>query len=468
MPVPTQTTLNAVLSHADANLVQSRERLFELLRIPSISAQPAHAADCARAAAWWRDQLAALGFEADVRPTAGHPVVVAHHPGAAGYQGPHILFYGHYDVQPVDPLELWHSPPFEPQLVDGPHGKRYVARGAVDDKGQTMMFLEALRAWQSAGGGIPARITMLIEGEEEVGSVNLDPFLEANKQDLAADLALISDTGMWDVNTPAVTTRLRGMTYAEVTLKAANRDLHSGIYGGSALNPINALTKILGQLQDENGRIQLPGFYDRVLPVTNAQRAQWDSLGFDEKTFLGGIGLSQPVGERGYSGLERLWARPTADINGIWGGYTGAGSKTVIASEASAKVSFRLVPNQDPAEVFEQFKRFVIERLPPDATASFAEFARAPGIEVSVDNPQVRAALDALDQEYGRPAVFAGCGGSIPVVTSLKSILGLDSLLVGFGLDDDQVHSPNEKFEEVCYHHGIRSHVRLLAKFAGG
>ena len=468
MPVPTQTILSNVLSHADANLVQSRERLFELLRIPSISAQPAHAADCARAATWWRDQLAVLGFEADVRPTAGHPVVVGHHSGAPGYKGPHILFYGHYDVQPVDPLELWHSPPFEPQLVDGPHGKRYVARGAVDDKGQTMMFLEALRAWQSAGGGIPARITMLIEGEEEVGSVNLDPFLEANKQDLAADLALISDTGMWDVNTPAVTTRLRGMTYAEVTLKAANRDLHSGIYGGSALNPINALTKILGQLQDENGRIQLPGFYDRVLPVTNAQRAQWDSLGFDEKAFLGGIGLSQPVGERGYSGLERLWARPTADINGIWGGYTGAGSKTVIASEASAKVSFRLVPNQDPAEVFEQFKRFVIERLPPDATASFAEFARAPGIEVSVDNPQVRAALDALDQEYGRPAVFAGCGGSIPVVTSLKSILGLDSLLVGFGLDDDQVHSPNEKFEEVCYHHGIRSHVRLLAKFAGG
>jgi len=467
MPMPTESTLNTVLSHVDAHLPESRDRLFELLRIPSISAQPAHAADCARAAAWWRDQLTALGFEADVRPTAGHPVVVAHHSGAAGYPGPHILFYGHYDVQPVDPLELWHSPPFEPQLVDGPHGKRYVARGAVDDKGQTMMFLEALRAWHSAGSGIPARITMLIEGEEEVGSVNLDPFLRANKHDLAADVALISDTGMWDVNTPAVTTRLRGMTYAEVTLKAANRDLHSGIYGGSALNPINALTKILGQLQDEDGRIQLPGFYDRVLPVTNAQRTQWDALGFDEKAFLGGVGLSHPVGERGYSGLERIWARPTADINGIWGGYTGAGSKTVIASEASAKVSFRLVPNQDPAEVFEQFKRFVTERLPPDATASFAEFASAPGIEVSVDNPQVRAALDALAKEYGRPAVFAGSGGSIPVVTSLKSILGLDSLLIGFGLDDDQVHSPNEKFEETCYHHGIRSHVRLLAKFAG-
>ena len=458
--------LTAVLDHADADLAASRGRLFELLRIPSVSAQPAHAPDCLRAAEWWQAQLAGLGFDAAVRPTAGHPVVVAHHPGAAGYKGPHILFYGHYDVQPVDPLSLWHSPPFEPQLVDGPRGNRYVARGAVDDKGQTLMFLEALRAWSLAGGGIPARVTVLIEGEEEVGSVNLDSFLLANKDELAADVALISDTGMWDAATPAVTTRLRGMTYAEVTLKAASRDLHSGLYGGSALNPINALTKILGELQDENGRIQLPGFYDKVKPVSNSQRAQWDALAFDEAAFLNGIGLTVPAGERGYSPLERLWARPTADINGIWGGYTGAGSKTVIASEASAKVSFRLVPNQDPAEVLEQFKQFVRDRLPPGATATFADFARAPGIEVNVDSPHVRAALAALGDEYGKPALLMGSGGSIPVVTSLRSILGVDSLLMGFGLDDDQVHSPNEKFEEVCFHHGIRSHVRLLAKFA--
>jgi acetylornithine deacetylase/succinyl-diaminopimelate desuccinylase-like protein len=468
MPAPTQSTLAAVLDHADANLAASRDNLFDLLRIKSISAQPAHAADCVKAAEWWRDQLMGLGFEASVRPTAGHPVVVGHLSGPADYSGPHILFYGHYDVQPVDPMSLWHSDPFDPQLVEGPRGKRYVARGAVDDKGQTLMFLEALRAWRTAGGGIPARLTVLIEGEEEVGSINLDPFLRANKADLAADVALISDTGMWDVETPAITTRLRGMTYAEVTLKAANRDLHSGLYGGSALNPINALTKILGELQDENGRIQLPGFYDRVSPISNAQRAQWDALGFDEAAFLGGIGLSAPVGERGYAALERLWARPTADINGIWGGYTGAGSKTVIASEASAKVSFRLVPGQDPDEVMEQFKRFVLDRLPPGATATFADFARAPGIEVNVDSPHVRSALAALGDEYGKPALLMGSGGSIPVVTSLRSILGVDSLLMGFGLDDDQVHSPNEKFEEACFHHGIRSHVRLLAKFAGG
>ena len=467
MPAPAQSTIAAVLTHVDANLAASRAKLFDLLRIKSISAQPAHVADCVTAAEWWRDQLSGLGFEASVRPTAGHPVVVGQFAGPADYKGPHILFYGHYDVQPVDPLSLWHNDPFDPQYVDGSRGKRYVARGAVDDKGQTVMFLEALRAWRTTGGGIPARITVLIECEEEVGSVNLDPFLRANKAALAADVALISDTGMWDAETPAITTRLRGMTYAEVTLKAANRDLHSGLFGGSALNPINALTKILGALQDENGHILLPNFYDKVSPVSNSQRAQWDALGFDEAAFLGGIGLTARAGERGYAALERLWARPTADINGIWGGYTGAGSKTVIASEASAKVSFRLVPDQDPDEVMEQFKRFVTERLPPGATVSFADFARAPGIEVNGDSPHVRAALAALADEYGKPAVLMGSGGSIPVVTSLRSILGVDSLLMGFGLDDDQIHSPNEKFEETCFHHGIRSHVRLLAKFAG-
>jgi acetylornithine deacetylase/succinyl-diaminopimelate desuccinylase-like protein len=461
-------TLATVLRHADAALDASRGRLFELLRIPSISAQPDHRRDCEHAAEWVRDQLTGLGFQAAVRPTTGHPLVVAHHAAPAGYQGPHILFYGHYDVQPVDPLELWHSPPFDPQLVDGPHGKRFVARGAVDDKGQTMMFIEAMRAWKATTGGIPAHITAIIEGEEEVGSPNLEPFLIANKQELAADLALISDTGMWDIDTPAVSTMLRGMTYTQVTLKAANRDLHSGLYGGSALNPINALTRILGDLQDANGRIQVPGFYDKVKPVSNAQRAQWDALGFDEQAFLGKIGLSEPAGERGYSALERLWARPTADINGIWGGYTGAGSKTVIASEASAKVSFRLVPNQDPNEVFEQFKRFVTDRLPPGATAEFAGYSRSPGIEVNIESPWVRAAQSILADEYGKPAVLAGCGGSIPVVTSLRTVLGLDTLLMGFGLDDDKVHSPNEKFEQRCFHHGIRSHIRLLAKFAGG
>ena len=461
-------TVETVLRHADAAFDQSREALFSLLRIPSISAQPAHQPDCQRAAKWWRERLAGLGFDASIRETPGHPVVVGYHPGPPGYSGPHVLFYGHYDVQPVDPLALWTSPPFEPQLVDGPHGKRFVARGAVDDKGQSVMFLEALRAWHTAGGGIPARITVLIEGEEEVGSVNLEPFVAAHKQDLASDIALISDTGMWDVDTPAVTTRLRGMNYTEVTLKAANRDLHSGLFGGSALNPINALTRILGELKDADGRIQLPGFYDSVKPISNAQRAQWDALGFDEKAFLGSIGLSVPAGERGYGPLERLWGRPTADINGIWGGYTGEGSKTVIAAEASAKVSFRLVPGQDPAEVFEQFKRFVAERLPADAHVEFKSLSGAPAFEANLESPWVHAVQAVLRDEYGREPVLMGSGGSVPVVTSLHKVLGIDTLLMGFSLDDDQVHSPNEKFEQRCFQHGIRSHVRLLAKFAGG
>ena len=468
MPAPSQATVETVLHHIDAGLDASRARLFDLLRIQSISAQPAHAADCQRAADYVRAQLADLGFAAEIHPTPGHPIVVAQHQGPPGYTGPHVLFYGHYDVQPVDPLSLWHSPPFDPQLVDGPHGKRFVARGAVDDKGQTTMFLEALRAWHTAGGGIPARLTLVIEGEEETGSVNLEPFLIANKDMLKSDVALISDTNMWDIDTPAVTTRLRGIAYCEVTLKAASRDLHSGMFGGSALNPINALTRILGDLQDADGRIQLPGFYDRVKPVTNAQRAQWDALHFDEAAFLGGIGLSKPVGERGYSALERLWARPTADINGIWGGYTEAGSKTVIASEASAKVSFRLVADQDPNEVYAQFQSFIKDRLPEGATVTFQSHSSSQGIEVNTDQPWVRAAQDVLAAEYGRPAVLIGCGGSVPVVNSMHRVLGIDTLLMGFGLDDDQIHSPNEKFEQRCFHHGIRSHARLLAKFAGG
>ena len=458
--------LDIVLDHIEAGLDASRDRWLSLLRIPSVSAQPSHAADCAAAAEWLRAELAAIGFTAAVRPTAGHPVVLAHHPGTGA--GPRLLYYGHYDVQPPEPLELWTSPPFDPAIIDGPSGPRIVARGAVDDKGQVMMWLEALRAWHEAVGGPPCPTTVLIEGEEEVGSVSLEPFLTEHRDALAADIAIISDTGMWDVATPAITTGLRGMVYAEVTLHAANRDLHSGMYGGSALNPINALTRILGELHDAQGRIQLEGFYDGVRELSNWQRAQWDGLRFDEAAYLGDIGLSTPVGEQGRTPLERLWARPTADINGIWGGYTGPGSKTVIAAQASAKVSFRLVPGQDPASVFEAFQRFVTDRLPPDARAEFTQFASAPGIEVASDSAWVQAAQAALADEYGRPAVLTGCGGSIPVVESMRRLLGLDSLLVGFGLSDDQVHSPNEKFDWRCFHGGLRSHARLLARLAEG
>jgi acetylornithine deacetylase/succinyl-diaminopimelate desuccinylase-like protein len=464
MPALPNADLPSMLAGIDAGLDFSVRRLFDLLRIPSVSAQPAHAADCDAAAAWLAAELTAIGFTAVQHATAGRPIVLAHHPGTG--LGPRVLYYGHYDVQPAEPLDLWNSPPFSPVMADGPHGPRITARGAVDDKGQLVMWLEALRAWHAAAGGPPVPVTVLIEGEEEIGSVNLEPFLMTHREALAADVCLISDTGMWDIDTPALTTGLRGMVYAEVTVHGASRDLHSGMFGGSALNAVNALTAALGGLHGQDGRVQLPGFYDGVAEPSAGQRAGWDALGFDEAAFLAGIGLSVPVGERGRTALERLWARPTADINGIWGGYTGVGSKTVIAAEASAKVSFRLVPGQDPAAVFDAFKRFVAGRLPADARADFQLFASAPGVEIPPGSRWVQAAQTVLSEEYGRPAVLIGAGGSIPVVESMQRLLNLASLMMGFGLDDDQIHSPNEKFELRCFHHGIRSHIRLLAELA--
>ena len=460
--------MNAIekaLAHAEAGLDGARERWFDLLRIPSISANPAHAGDCAHAADWVAARLREMGFTAPIHATPGHPVVIAHHPGPGG-NAPHVLFYGHYDVQPADPLELWQSAPFDPVLSDGPHGKRVVARGAVDDKGQTMMWLEALRAWHAVAGGPPCRVTVLVEGEEEVGSPNLDEVLEKHAAELSADIAVISDTNMWDIATPAISTRLRGLVYAQIDLRAANKDLHSGLFGGSALNPINALTRILGDLTDDQGRIQLPGFYDGIAEPPPEVLRQWQALGFDEAAFLRGIGLSVPVGEKDRSALERLWARPTADINGIWGGYMGEGSKTVIPAEAHAKISFRLVPGQEPAQIIAGLRNFIVDRLPEDARVSIQVFSTSPGIEIASDSPWVRKAEVALAAEYGRAPVLQGCGGSIPVVESLRRILGLDSLLIGFGLEDDQVHSPNEKFEWRCFHQGMRSHIRLLGALA--
>lgn len=456
--------LGQILAHIDATRSEAHGRLADFLRIPSISAQPAHAEDCRRAAAWAADHLTGSGFSARVCETGGHPVVIADHPGKG--DGPHLLYYGHYDVQPAEPLNLWTSPPFEPVIVPGKHGPKIVARGAVDDKGQVSMWLEAFRAWHDIAGGPPCRITVLIEGEEEVGTENLLAFLRNNRDALRADVAVISDTGMWDIDTPALSTRLRGIVYTEVRLHAANRDLHSGIYGGSALNPINALTRILGDLHDENGRVQLPGFYDEIEELSPELAAQWQALGFDEAAFLAEVGLTTPAGERGLSGLHRLWGRPTADINGIWGGYQGTGPKTVIAAEAGAKVSFRLVPYQQPEKIFAAFSRFVESRAPADAKITVEKLSGGPAIEVPADNAVMHAAVHALQDEYGKPPVSIGCGGSIPVVEAMHSILGLDCVLMGFGLDDDQVHSPNEKFEIRCLDHGTRAHARLLAALA--
>jgi acetylornithine deacetylase/succinyl-diaminopimelate desuccinylase-like protein len=450
-----------VLDHIAATRDESRRRLTHFLSIPSVSAQPAHAPDCRRAAAWAQAELDTMGFSTRLVETPGHPVVLAQHAGP-GPDSPHLLYYGHYDVQPAEPLHLWTSPAFEPVITEGPNGPRIVARGAVDDKGQVSLWFESFRAWHHVTGSLPARITVVLEGEEEIGSVNLEPFLRDHAADLAADIAIISDTNMWDIDTPAITTRLRGMVYAELRVRGPLRDLHSGLFGGSALNPLNALTRILGALHDAQGRVQLPGFYDGVADLSPAQRHQWDALHFDETAFLNEIGLHHPAGEQGRGGLERIWARPTADINGIWGGYQGAGAKTVIASEAGAKVSFRLVAGQDPARILESFRAFVAAHAPADLHIEMDTFSMAPGFEVAAQNPWVDTARKILTEEYGRPAVLIGSGGSIPVVESLRRILGLDTLLMGFGLPDDQVHSPNEKFDLRCLDHGTRAHARLL------
>ncbi len=461
--------LERVLARLDADAPEALARLLAFLRIPSVSAQRDHDPDCARAAGWAADQLRAIGFAVEVHATPGQPIVLAHHPGPASDVGPHLLFYGHYDVQPAEPLALWSSPPFEPVVVEGPHGKRVVARGAVDDKGQSLMWLEALRAWHAEAGGPPTRVTLLLEGEEEVGSPSLEAFLVAHRSVLAADVAIISDTGMWDIDTPAITTRLRGLAYTQITVRGASRDLHSGTYGGSAQNPISALAQILSGLHDADGRVAIKGFYDGVEEPNAAQSTQWQTLGFDEAAFLGAVGLSVPAGERGRSVLERLWARPTAEVNGIWGGYQGPGSKTVIAAEAGAKVSFRLVPGQDPSQVVKAFRHFVASRAPLGVQVVLEVFdGVSPGFEVASASPFVQAARDALAAEYGRPAVLAGAGGSIPVVEQLRRVLGIDSLLIGFGLDDDRIHSPDEKFELRCFYKGARSHARLLAILAGG
>ncbi len=467
-------TSATVLEHVERNFDRSVSRLVNWLRIPSVSTDPAYRSQCRQAAQWLADDLTAIGFRAQLRETKGHPVVFAHHPGPAGGKGPHLLFYGHYDVQPPDPLDLWSSPPFEPSIVDGPHGKRVVARGAVDDKGQVMTFVEACRAWHEVGGGVPCAITCVIEGEEECGSVNMHQFLKDSKHEIVGsaaptspcDFAVVSDTGMWDVDTPAITYALRGLVYLEVTLYGPSRDLHSGLYGGCVPNPINELSRHLAALHDGDRRITIPGFYDDVRPLTESERSQWAALDFDESAFLGEAGLSEGYGEKGFTLLERQWARPTCDVNGIKGGYQGQGAKTIISSSASAKVSFRLVPDQDPRRILDSFRKWINGQLAPGCRVEIVDHGSGRPCLTPIDHPAMFAARAALKEAMGRDPVLIRSGGSIPIVEGFKSILGLDTLLIGFGLNDDRVHSPNEKFELKCFRAGQRSHVMLLDRFA--
>jgi acetylornithine deacetylase/succinyl-diaminopimelate desuccinylase-like protein len=460
--------LDAVLDRIDRDLDASLQRLFALLRIQSISTDPAFKDSCRAAAEYVATDLNSIGFATEIRPTPGHPVVI----GKAGPQSsngktPRVLFYGHYDVQPVDPLDLWTHPPFEPRIDTLPGGRKIiVARGACDDKGQAMTFVEACRAYKAVTGSLPLPITMMIEGEEECGSKNLFGFVRDHADEFKLDLALICDTGMWDSKTPAITTSLRGLVFEEIRLTCADRDLHSGLFGGAAQNPIRVLSRILAAMHDDRGRVTIPGFYDGVDELPASIKSELAALKLAPEQFLGQVGLKVPAGEKDRMLIEQIATRPTAEINGIVGGYTGEGAKTVIPGKASAKVSFRLVGRQDPKKVREAFRAFVQARLPVDCTVEFANFADSPAIQLPFDSPALDKARGALAAEWGKTAVTVGAGGSIPIVGDFKSVLGMDSLMVGFALDDDRVHSPNEKFDLTSFHKGIRSWARILHALA--
>jgi len=451
----------ALDAHLDATRDDRLASYKTFLRIPSISALPVHADDCRHAAEWLAAAMTDAGIEhAEVCETGGHPVVYGdwlHAPGA-----PTILVYGHYDVQPVDPLDEWTSPPFEP-VVDG---DRLIARGAADDKGQVHLHVMAAQAILATRGAFPVNVKYVFEGEEESSSVHLDRWLAANRDRLAADVALISDTGFFDGNLPAITIGLRGMMYAQIDVSGSPIDLHSGGYGGAVDNPAIALARIIAALKGPDGRILIPGFYDDVEPMTEADRAAFAALPFDEEAYRVKTGVPALVGEVGYTTLERRGARPTLDVNGIWGGFQGEGSKTIIPARAHAKVSCRLVPDQDPDRVFEVFRSYVEAIAPPGVTTTVTSLGGGRATLTPIDHPATQAAARALEAVFGRPPVYIREGGSIPVAASFGSILGLPIVMLGFTPPDDKAHAPDEWMDLRNYEGGIRAVIRAFEEFA--
>ncbi|MEM9066092.1 MAG: M20/M25/M40 family metallo-hydrolase [Planctomycetota bacterium] len=469
--------VQSALEWLESNEDAAFQRLCDWLRIPSVSTDPEFNAETRRAAEWAKDHLEASGLDVRLVETGapdapGHPIVLAESPGSG--DGPHILFYGHYDVQPPDPIEGWRTGPFDPVIesVEGTSDRKVVARGACDDKGQVASFLEALRAWKEAGaepaGGV--RFTVLLEGEEESGSVNLEHFLETHAQNLSkCDVCVISDTAMLAPGRPAITYGVRGIAYTEVTLHASDQDLHSGSWGGKVPNPISELTKVLSKLWDGDRKIQIPGFYAAVREIEPVERTNWENLGVDAAASLRGIGLGPEanVGEAGYSFLEREWGRPTAEINGIWGGYTGAGAKTVIPTHASAKVSFRLVADQDPDDIRDKFFAWLESNTPEGCRWETTDLHGGPPATVSTDSEMLSTAASAIEKAAGVKPELIKTGGSIPVAGLLKSRLGLETIFMGFGLETDRVHSPNEEFRLSCFSLGARSHIMFIDALRG-
>ena len=446
----TQADLSALLDREQANT-----ELFELLRIPSVSADPTRKADMTRAADWLQLKLQALGFAARVDQTPGHPIVYAERLNAPGK--PTVLIYGHYDVQPEAPLEEWHTPPFEPTVRDG----RIYARGSTDDKGQAFAHVKGVELLLSQGE-LPVNVKFLLEGEEEIGSASIGDYLTAHRDELKADVILISDGSRFAPDVPTITYGVRGLSYVEIHVQGANRDLHSGSYGGAAPNPINALCEIIAGLKDDQGRVTIPGFYDGIEPLTDEERQMWASLPHSDEDFAASIGVPALPGEEGYTTLERLWGRPTLDVNGIWGGYQGEGSKTVIAAKAGAKVSMRLVPGQDPDRITQLIKDYVPTIAPKGVKAEVLGHHGGQPVMFPTDSRWVQGANRALKRVYGREAAFARTGGSIPIVADFDQILETPVLFVDLGLNEDAPHSPNESFAVADYHNGILTSAYLL------
>jgi acetylornithine deacetylase/succinyl-diaminopimelate desuccinylase-like protein len=452
--------LSDILDHVDATLDERLQHLCGLIRIPSVSTDPRRKDDVRRAAEWLVEDLRSFGAEASLRETEGHPMVVGK---LTEGDGPRLLFYGHYDVQPADPLALWETEPFEPRIVPQADGETWITgRGASDDKGGLMTFVEAARAWTEVRGQLPCPVTFLFEGEEESGSESLPAFLEATADELACDAVLVCDTDMWDRETPAVTTMLRGLVGQEMTITAASRDLHSGIYGNAARNALQVMANVIASLRAPDGRVAVQGFYDGVSNLPAEILAQWERLPFDAVKFLGDVGLNFPAGEAGRSVLEQVWARPSCEINGVWGGYTEAGFKTVIPAEAHAKISFRLVAGQNPNAVRDAFQTHVRAQLPADCSVTFADHGMSAATVMPTSGARVEATLAALSAEWETEAAIAATGGSIPIVGEFQRRLKAQCLLVGFGRFDNRIHSPNEKYDLSSYHKGIRSWVRIL------
>jgi acetylornithine deacetylase/succinyl-diaminopimelate desuccinylase-like protein len=449
-----------VAAYIEARARQFEEQLKALIRIPSISAQPDHDADTRGAAAFIRDDLEAMGLKSELIETKRHPIVYAEWLGAPG--GPTILIYGHYDVQPPEPLEPWTSPPFEPTV----RGGILYARGATDDKGQMFTHLKAVEAWLKTIGKLPVNVKFVIEGEEEVGGASLESYIAEHADRLACDYAVVSDTSQFAPGMPAITYGLKGLAYFEVIVHGANRDLHSGTFGGAVANPLNALATILDSLKGPDGKIRIPGFYDDVRPPADWERAEFAKLPFSEAAFQTDLGVPSLEGEAGYTTLERKWARPTCDVNGIFGGYAGPGPKTVLPCKAGAKLSFRLVPDQNPKSVERQFRSHVASLCPRGVTYEILTHHGAPAVLVNVDTPGVRAAVRAVEKGFGTKPVFMREGGSIPVVGLIKEHLRVDTLLLGWGQSDDNLHGPNEKFSLADFHRGIKSSAHLLDELA--